>query len=103
VQTTDCGIFQDFYKELCHEFTTPELNHRVLEQSVIEQAHVCFEGRGSHYTAARSPWQNLFVERIIGSIRRGFLDHLVAFSENHLRRILKNYYGRWFKPPSAVG
>ena len=34
MQTTDCGIFQDFYKEFCHEFTTPDLNHRVLERSV---------------------------------------------------------------------
>jgi putative transposase len=43
-------------------------------------------------TAARSPWQNPFVERIIGSIRRECLDHLIVLSENHLRRILKSYF-----------
>ena len=45
-------------------------------------------------TSARSPWQNPFVERIIGSIRRECLDHLIALSENHLRRILKSYLNR---------
>jgi putative transposase len=43
-------------------------------------------------TAARSPWQNPFVERIIGSIRREYLDHVIVLSENHLRRILKSYF-----------
>src|SRR5262245_4849934 len=43
-------------------------------------------------TAARSPWQNPFVERIIGSIRRECLDQVIVLSENHLRRILKSYF-----------
>jgi transposase InsO family protein len=43
-------------------------------------------------TAARSPWQNPFVERIIGSIRREYLDHVIIFSETHLRRILAEYF-----------
>src|ERR1700686_2912689 len=38
-----------------------------------------------------SPWQNGFAERLIGSIRRECLDHLIVFGEEHLRRILKNY------------
>ena len=42
-------------------------------------------------TAARSPWQNGHAERLIGSIRRECLDHMVVFSEAHLRRILKAY------------
>jgi putative transposase len=42
-------------------------------------------------TAARSPWQNPFAERIVGSLRRECLDHVIVFNENHLRRILKNY------------
>jgi len=41
--------------------------------------------------AARSPWQNAFAERLIGSIRRECVDHLIAFGETHLRRILKKY------------
>jgi transposase InsO family protein len=42
-------------------------------------------------TAVRSPWQNPFVERLIGSIRRECLDHVVVLSESHLRRILLRY------------
>jgi putative transposase len=41
--------------------------------------------------AARSPWQNPYVERVIGSIRRECLDHAIIFNEKHLRRILKEY------------
>ena len=37
-------------------------------------------------TALRSPWQNGYVERLIGSIRRECLDHLIVFNEVHLRR-----------------
>jgi transposase InsO family protein len=41
--------------------------------------------------APASPWQNGFVERLIGSIRRECLDHIVVFGEAHLRRILRSY------------
>jgi transposase InsO family protein len=44
-----------------------------------------------HPTAPHSPWQNGHVERVIGSIRRESLDHLVVFDEAQLRRVLKNY------------
>ena len=44
-------------------------------------------------TAYRSPWQNPYCERIIGSIRRECLDHLIIIDESHLRRILKSYLG----------
>lgn len=42
-------------------------------------------------TAARSPWQNPYAERIIGSIRRECLDHLVVLNERQPRRILSEY------------
>jgi transposase InsO family protein len=42
-------------------------------------------------TAPRSPWQNAYVERVIGSIRRECLDHVVIFNERHLRRVLSSY------------
>jgi transposase InsO family protein len=42
-------------------------------------------------TAPRSPWQNAFAERLIGSIRRECLDHVVVLHERHLRRLLKKY------------
>jgi transposase InsO family protein len=42
-------------------------------------------------TAPRSPWQNAYVERVIGSIRRECLDHIVIFNERHLRRVRSSY------------
>ena len=42
-------------------------------------------------TAPASPWQNGFAERLIGSIRRECMDHLIVLSEAHLRRILRAY------------
>lgn len=48
-------------------------------------------GIRDHPTAARSPWQNSHVERLIGSIRRESLDHLIVFGEAHLRRTFKTY------------
>jgi transposase InsO family protein len=42
-------------------------------------------------TAPRSPWQNGHSERLIGSIRRECLDHLVVFGERHLSRVLRSY------------
>jgi hypothetical protein len=42
-------------------------------------------------TAPRSPWQSPYVERVIGSIRRECLDHVIVLNERHRRRILASY------------
>src|SRR5262245_54429020 len=47
-------------------------------------------------TAARSPWQSGYAERLIGSIRRECLDHVVVFGERHLRHLL-TWYQRYYK------
>jgi transposase InsO family protein len=41
--------------------------------------------------APHAPWQNPFVERVIGSLRRECLDHFLILSESHLRRLLRAY------------
>jgi putative transposase len=41
--------------------------------------------------APRSPWQNPYVERVIGSIRRDMLDHVIVLNEQHLRCLLTDY------------
>jgi transposase InsO family protein len=49
-------------------------------------------------SAPQSPWQNPFVERVIGTIRRECLDHVIVWNERSLRRTLRvylDYYHRW--------
>ena len=48
-------------------------------------------------TAPRSPWQNPFCERLIGSIRRDCLNHVIILGESHLRRILGRYFHYYHK------
>jgi transposase InsO family protein len=43
--------------------------------------------------APGSRWQNGYAERLIGTIRRECIDHLIVFGEAHLRRILREYAG----------
>ena len=43
-------------------------------------------------TARQSPWQNAFVERLIGSVRRDCLDHVIVVNESHLKRVLSSYF-----------
>jgi transposase InsO family protein len=41
--------------------------------------------------APASPWQNAYVERVIGSLRRELLDHVVMLNDRHLKRLLSSY------------
>jgi hypothetical protein len=43
-------------------------------------------------TAPQSPWQNPYVERLISSIRRDCLNHVIVLNESHLKRILTSYF-----------
>src|SRR5437667_2694707 len=49
-------------------------------------------GIGEVLTAPHSPWQNPFAERLIGSIRRECLNHVLVLGERHLRRVLARYF-----------
>jgi transposase InsO family protein len=44
-------------------------------------------------TTPRSPWQNAYAERVIGSIRRECLDHIIVLNETGLARVLSRYLG----------
>jgi hypothetical protein len=59
----------------------PAFRHRVRAMDISEVI-----------TAARSPWQNPYAERLIGSTRRECLDHVIILSERHLRRVLSSYF-----------
>ena len=54
-------------------------------------------------TAPRSPWQNPFVERLIGSIRRECLDHVLILNEGHLRRLLSFYLAYYHQARPHLG
>src|SRR5258708_14127684 len=55
-------------------------------------------------TSPRSPWQNGYAERLIGSIRRECLDHVVVFGKRHLRHVLLSYlkYYNEVRPPLSL-
>jgi len=48
-------------------------------------------------SAPRSPWQRAYVERVIGSIRRECLDHVIVFGEGSLRRTLSSYFSYYHR------
>src|SRR5262249_51491246 len=52
---------------------------------------------GEVLTAPHSPWQNPFVERLIGSVRRECLEHVVLLGEQHLRRVLTAYFAYYHR------
>jgi hypothetical protein len=54
-------------------------------------------------TAYRSPWQNGYVEQVIGSIKRECLDHVIILNENHLRIILADYFSYFNKYRTHLG
>ncbi len=54
-------------------------------------------------SAYRSPWQNPFVERLIGSIRRDCLNHMIILNEGHLKRILKSYFEYYHNDRTHLG
>jgi hypothetical protein len=89
-------------------FLSDEAPHHLLRDRAFDPAYMrrirAMRIR-DHPTAPRSPWQNGRVERLIGSIRRESLDHLVVFDEAQLRRVLKSYvsYYNQVRPHSAFG
>jgi transposase InsO family protein len=69
---------------------------RIFGHEFVEQVNAM--GIRQVLSAPRSPWQRAYVERIIGSIRRECLDHVIVFGERSLRRTLTSYcdyYHNW--------
>ena len=55
------------------------------------QRRVASLGMEEKLIAPRSPWQNPYVERLIGTLRRECLDHVIVMNEQHLRRVIRDY------------
>ena len=75
------------------------LRDRDAAYSSVFSKRVAAMGITEVVTAPRSPWQNAYVERVIGSIRRECLDHVVVLSQAHLRQLLWAY-ADYYKPAS---
>jgi transposase InsO family protein len=54
-------------------------------------------------TAYRSPWQNAYVERLNGSIRRECTDHIIVWNERHLKKILRGYFDYYNNDRTHLG
>ena len=54
-------------------------------------------------TAARSPWQNAYVERVIGSIRRECVDHVIVMNAAGLHRVLTEYVAYYMRSRTHLG
>ena len=67
------------------------------------QRRVKSQGCEEVVSAPRSPWQNPFVERLIGSIRRECLNHAIMFNERHLLRILRSYFEYYHESRTHMG
>ena len=72
-----------------------------LENHFTQMVSIDFRVRdmGIHevLSTPRSPWQRAYVERVIGSIRRECLDHVVVFNARSLRRILASYFAYYHR------
>jgi hypothetical protein len=53
--------------------------------------------------SARSPWQSPYVERVIGSIRRECLDHVIILNERQLRRLLRSCFAYYHGSRTHLG
>jgi putative transposase len=54
-------------------------------------------------TSVRSPWQKAYMERLIGSIRRECLDHVIVLNERHVRGILSAYFEYYHQDRTHCG
>jgi transposase InsO family protein len=96
INITDAPTAQWTAQQLVEAFpweTAPRylLHDRDAVYGVVFSSRAQTMGIHEVKTAPRSPWQNPSVERLIGTLRRECLDHMVVLNETHLRRLLRNY------------
>lgn len=67
------------------------------------QNTIKFLGMKEKEISARSPWQNGYCERLVGTIKRECLNHTIIFSEAHARRVLKKYFAYYHDDRTHLG
>ena len=85
--------------------TAPRWIHRDRDRiyGAVFQRRVAGMGIAEVVSAPASPWQNPYVERVIGSIRRECLDHVIVVNESHLRRVLTSYLLYYHRSRTHLG
>ena len=73
----------------------------IYDQQVVDTLNML--GIKQVVISRRSPWQNGYCERIIGTIRRDCLDHVIVLNERHLRRVLKEYLAYYHGSRTHLG
>ena len=96
INVTDAPTAQWTAQELMEAFpweTGPRylLRDRDAVYGVVFSSRAQAMGIHEVKTAPRAPWQNPYVERLIGTLRRECLDQVVVLNDAHLRRLLRNY------------
>jgi putative transposase len=96
INVTDAPTAQWTAQQLVEAFpwqTAPRylLRDRDAVYGVVFSSRAQTLGIDEVKTAPRSPWQNPYVERLIGTLRRECLDHVVVLNETHLRHLLRDY------------
>jgi len=91
--------------EACPWETAPKylLRDRDAVYGSVFQSRVKNLGTSEVKTAPQSPWQNPYCERIIGSIRRECLVHMIILNENHLKRGLSDYFEYYHHDRTHLG
>jgi len=87
--------------------TAPRYLIRDRDSIFGDEARCCLTSLGIEevVTAPRSPWQNPYCERLVGTLRRECLDHVIVLNECHLRRIISSYlnYYHHSRPHRGLG
>ena len=91
--------------EVFPDDTAPKWLHRDRDSVYGEsfRRRVASLGIAEVVSAPASPWQNPYVERVIGSIRRECLDHMIVLNARHLRRILTIYSRYYHRSRTHLG
>ena len=88
-------------QQLCNAFSENEAPRYLLHDrdSVFADVATTIAGMNTQAvrTAPRSPWQNAYVERVIGSIRRECLDHVIVMNAAGLQRVLRDYVAYYMR------
>jgi transposase InsO family protein len=74
---------------------------RIFGQDFVDQVKAM--GIKQVLSARRSPWQRAYVERVIGTIRRECLDHVIVFNERSLYRHLQSFMGYYHRSRTHLG